>query len=707
MYRFYRDHDCSLPVAMLGFSELLILIARSCGLKQMYDPMRFLLSVSLFMFFIMAGYELKPLKNVHNSISSLIRDTVSILLPFIIVSLFIISGIVFTSRKIDLLRILFAFYIIRAVYAAANAALLYFGFRHRTYIVWLIMLFLGIIGVVSGNILMSFLPALAGLLFRYLIENYTFGRGLKLLAFIFSAALFIINIISGTFPDSAAPLRLILSIVSAFFLLKISGYVLKLSVLRDISITFARHPVVVFCIMRMDTYIRQTWTQDNIVSSAILRIIADLALILTVVLTINKFRSAQNSSAESALCDKYRKPAAIYFYVVFAFLMVRATLSQTMILRSLPGDLVTYCIHNPAVWLSHTLILVFALSLASVGSRIQLIIELSIFAAAHIWYNETNLLSVYTLLMLVLSATGKDFRKMMKIYFFSVLSVLAVAWWTSLHGYVTNLIFYRDRVNNLFPRYALGTNYVTDLASHWFYLITIVCILKPRRKRWTSFIIYPILLYVTCYIYHLTNARLNMFATLTVILITLISHIRIFWRTGRVYRRASSVIGYIFSFSYLFCLILSFYMVNNYNIETMEMPFQSTLGKVVELGNLQQRLRIAKTALNEYPLTIFGNAYRYNEIGEGGAFHQTQTITFLDISYIKIPFMSGILIAVILLFIWTSASLLQAKQHNLFFVLVLAVVALTGLIEHHLAEYYYNLFSLALFSAGFIKENDP
>lgn len=721
MYRFYRDDGHSLPVTMLGFSELLILIGRSCGLNHMYDPMRFLLAVSVFMFFIMTGYELKPHRYVRSFMTDLFRDTVSVLLPFILVSLFIQSGIVFTSRKLYLLWILLSFYIIRAVYAAANAALIHFGTGIRTGIVWILMLLSGMIGLSAGMagsgtelsadvLLLPFLPALAGLVLRYFHDRYTFGISYRLLSVAISALLFLVSITSGTYADPvhhrypSALWGVILSLGSAFFLLWAARFVLRLPVLRDIGTIFGRHPVIVLCVARMDTYIRRTWIRDYAVSTAVLRTVTDLALVLTAALTAGRFRHTHAVSYDRLLCSRYQKPLSVYFYISFACLMIRSTLMQTMIPSSLPVSVTNTWIYRPAAWMACSCILVFAVSLASVNNKIQFAFELALFAAAQIWYHETSFFAIYILLLFILAATGKDFRKIMKIYFFVVLSILVIAWWTSLHGYVTNLIFYRDRVNNLFPRYALGANYVTDLASHWFYLITIVCILKTKKKSWKSFIIYPVLVYIAVYIYHLTNARLNMFATLTVIAVTLAAHIRRFFAEGKVYRRVISVIGYILSFSYVFCLLFSFYMVNNYNMETMEMPFQSVLDRITDLSNLQQRLRISQTALNEYPLTIFGNAYRYHEIGEGGTFRQTHNITFLDISYIKIPFMYGLLIAIILLCVWTFACLCQTRQQHMLFVFILATVAFTGLIEHHLAEYFYNLFSLAIFTAGFMPE---
>lgn len=720
MHNLYRDDYFSQGVSLLGFSELLILIARSLGIEDMAYPMRFLLSVSIFMFFIMTGYELKPCHHPAGYLKELRHDTLSILLPFILVSLFIQSGLIFTSKKIYLLWIILGFYIIRAAYAIINSILLYFHIRQRTYITWMIMLIIGLAGSIpyysSGSqtilspdcIFVLFFPALIGLFLRHFHERYIVTAAFKILIFIITAALFVTNIITGLSADAPfSVLNIFLLIASALFLLGASRYALRIPVLKDIATTIAAHPVLIFCIARMDTYIRRTWDSSYAVTTAFLRIVADLALTLIISLTVDRFHTSRTNRADFILCQKYQKTFSVYFYIVFAVMICRATLAQTMIPDSYPGNIFNTWISILAVCMAGTLILIFAISLVSIRRNLQFIFELILFIAAQVWYHEASVAFIFNLLMLTLAATGKDFRKIMKIYFAEVLAILIIAWWVSLHGYVTNLIFFRDKVNKLFPRYALGTNYVTDLAAHWFYLISIACVIKPKKRNWTSFIIYPVLIYIAYYIYHLTNARLNMIASFAVIFITLAAHIRSCFPAGKTYQRIADIIGYIFSFSYLFCMALSFYMVANYNMETSEMPFQSLLDKILELSNLQQRLRISKTALSEYPLTVFGNASRYTEIGEGGTFTQSQTITFLDISYIKIPFMYGILIAAILLSVWTWTAFYHARQHHLFLVLILTVIAFTGLIEHHLAEYYYNLFSLGAFATGLASAKWP
>lgn len=716
MYRLYKDTPVSPKIAVLGFSELLILIARSCGIDKMSFPLRFLLAASVFMFFTMEGYELKENRQAGDFLIDFLRDSLSMLLPLAAALWLVRSNLIFKDHKTYLLWLLLGFYAVRTAYALISGLLLLLHVKIYRSIAASFMLIAGIAGTVlelsgfraplrSDVILMLFLPAATGLLVRCFLDRYAAPSLLKATAIIAMTVLFAAALLTGTFADPvhrrypAAAVGIIFSMGSAWFLIWAAQYVLKIGVLRDICITLANHPAALLIFARLDTFVMRLWGSDYPVYVTFLRTVADLTFVLMLSLFVDRIRSTEITQTDRTLCLKYTGAANIYFYIAFTCLIIRSSLNQTMILSSFPQGVASNLVYMPTMAMAYTMPIVFLISLASVRNTVQYYAELGIFIYLSVWFHYRSVQFIYFALILMLAATGRNFKKILKIYFVVVLAVLAAAWWTSRQGYVTNLIFYRDKINMTGPRYALGTTYVTDLAAHWFYLVTLVCIAVPKKRGWKYFIIYPVLFYVAGYIYHITNTRLDAIVTFAVIFITLLSHIRRFFRFGKIYERAAAAVRYIFSFSYLLCMAFSFYMVANYNMETMDMPFENVLGKFMDLYNLKQRFRISKTALQKYPLTLLGNSNRYTEVGEGGKFRQQNTITFLDISYIKIPYMYGLIIAAIFLTVWTIIIFRQARRHCLFAVLVLSVVAFTGFIEHHLAEYYYNIFTLAMFTA--------
>lgn len=716
MYRLYKDTPVSPKTAVLGLSELMILIARSCGIDKMNFPLRFLLAVSVFMFFIMEGYELKEHRHAGDFLIDFLRDSLSMMLPFAAVLWLVKSDLIFKDHKIYLLWLLMGFYAVRATYAVISGLLLLLHVKKYRRVTALTMLLIGVAGTyleLSGFrallrtdiILMLFLPAATGLLVRCFLDRYAVSSLLKIITVIAMAALFAAAIVTGTFADPVhrsypvAVIGIVLSMGSAWFLIWTAQYVLKIGVLRDICLTLANHPAALLVFARLDTFVMRLWGMDYPIYIAVMRTIADYSFVLIWAIFIDRVHQNKVTNIVISICQRYERIAYIYFYIAFTCLLIRSTLNQTMILGILPSGMATRLFFILTAAIAYTLPPVFAIALVSVKNKIQFFAEIGIFIYLNIWYHYRNVPLVYFALILLLAATGKSFKKIIKIFFFVVLSVLIIAWWTSLHGYTTNLIFYRDKVNRTGMRYALGTNYVTDLAAHWFYLITLVCVAIPKKRNWKHFIIYPILFYVANYIYHVTDARLNAIVMYTVIIVTLVAHMRQCIQTDKVYKYAAMTIGYAFSLSYILWMALSFYMVLHYNLKTNDMPFQNILGRFMDLYNLKQRMIISKKALNKYSLTLLGNINRYAEVGEGGKFSQTHAITFLDISYIKIPFLYGMIIAMIFLIIWTITIFYQARQHHLFIVCLLAVVAMTGFIEHHLAEYYFNIFTLAAFTA--------
>lgn len=716
MYRLYKDTPVSPKIAVLGLSELMILIARSCGIDKMSFPLRFLLAVSVFMFFIMEGYELKEHRKAENFLIDFLRDSLSMLLPLAVALWLVRSDLIFKDHKVYLLWLLLGFYAVRAVYAVISGLLLLLRVKRYRSIAAPVMMLTGIVGTaleLSGFraplradiILMLFLPAATGLLVRCFLDRYAVSLPLRVIAVTGMAVLFAAAIVTGTFADPvhrrypAAAIGIIVSIGSAWFLIWAAQYMLKIGVLRDICITLANHPAALLVFARLDTFVMRLWGSDYPVYVTFLRTVSDLAFVLMLSLMVDRVRPTEITQTDRTLCLKYTRAANIYFYIAFTCLIIRSSLNQTMIISSFPQGVARNLVYMPTVAMAYTMPIVFLIALVSVRNTVQYYAELGIFIYLSIWFHYRSDQFIYFALILMLAATGKNFKKILKIYFVVVLAVLVAAWWTSREGYVTNLIFYRDKINLTGPRYALGTTYVTDLAAHWFYLVTLICIAVPKKRGWQYFIIYPVLFYVAGYIYHITNTRLDAIVTFAVILIMLLSHIRRFIHLGKIYAKIAAAVGYIFSLSYILCMLLSFYMVANYNMETMDMPFENVLGKFMDLYNLKQRFRISKTALQKYPLTLLGNSNRYTEVGEGGKFRQQNTITFLDISYIKIPYMYGLIIAAIFLIIWTIIIFRQARQHHLSAVLILSVVAFTGFIEHHLAEYYYNIFTLAMFTA--------
>ena len=78
---------------------------------------------------------------------------------------------------------------------------------------------------------------------------------------------------------------------------------------------------------------------------------------------------------------------------------------------------------------------------------------------------------------------------------------------------------------------------------------------------------------------------------------------------------------------------------------------------------------------------------------------------FIDCSYIRLFVIGGLLLFVLILLMMTYTQLRCFAYRNYGFVFLLALLAVSCLMEHHLMEYFYNVFPLMAFSGGrFLKE---
>ena len=107
-------------------------------------------------------------------------------------------------------------------------------------------------------------------------------------------------------------------------------------------------------------------------------------------------------------------------------------------------------------------------------------------------------------------------------------------------------------------------------------------------------------------------------------------------------------------------------------------------------GTLIARVKYSMTAFQTYGLSLFGKAVE--ECGGGGIVDTSKAYFFLDISYIRILIKYGILFLLIYLVLMTLNSYHAAVSRDPVLVLILAVIAINCLGEHHALEYCYNIF---------------
>ena len=173
------------------------------------------------------------------------------------------------------------------------------------------------------------------------------------------------------------------------------------------------------------------------------------------------------------------------------------------------------------------------------------------------------------------------------------------------------------------------------------------------------------------------------------------------YRLTRRWRRSAVMkfLGRLACLSFFLCTAASFIITLGFNRNDME------LRKKMQYS-LIRRLEMNQQALKNNPFSLFG--IKVEEHGFGGRttnLPNWDKYFFIDCSYIRLFVIGGLLLFVLILLMMTYTQLRCFAYRNYGFVFLLALLAVSCLMEHHLMEYFYNVFPLMAFSGGrFLKE---
>ncbi len=309
-----------------------------------------------------------------------------------------------------------------------------------------------------------------------------------------------------------------------------------------------------------------------------------------------------------------------------------------------------------------------------------LIGSVSILAARQSGYTNLFLFSMF-----VMGARDVDFREINRTYFIISFIIIGLAFVASKLGFIENLTYYRDTVK----RQSFGIIYPTDFAAHIFYLILSYCFLINRRLKAREAILF---LLIAVFIDKYADARLD------VILIILTVVCFYILMSSYVQNSFQQQIRTIASFTPSVLFILS--LIISY--------FYKPFGLLAEINDLLSgRLRLANTALQSYPIKLFGQPIQMIAFGgkEGNNLSYSaidrSLYFYIDSSYIYILLRYGILFTIILLILFT----LKTKRTKLLsYNLIIILICGSAFVDQTLVSPAYNIFLFSIFAKLY---NDP
>lgn len=397
----------------------------------------------------------------------------------------------------------------------------------------------------------------------------------------------------------------------------------------------------------------------------------------------------------SSICIRLLNIASAFYCVTLAAALVRFTLTTTMFPSIMDSSLTDF-INILSLVLLDMSILTFAISLSKVKNRFQVIFEIAILVIFYIWHSQmSDCVLIQYLIILMLGATEQNFRRILEVYLSIKVPIFVLMFYASQNGYIYDKRYFRFDGT----RYAVGSINFTDCAAYILFMMIAYCILrqKYRSKDWQSFIDYPILLLIAEYCHHLTGARSNTAWMFITIGLTFLFHIKIFIKLPVRVKNILHYICYALTPIYLYIFGIIYAAVQSFN--TGRGWLASWTDKLSDSG-LRVRLQVPQTAINNYGISLTGCWGIYPDEGYGGKVFSgdLSDYTYIDMSYMRILILYGILITIILMasFLYTNIRCTVQRQYYLFSIMIL--IAFTGLIEQHLTEFHYDILLLATFA---------
>ena len=280
--------------------------------------------------------------------------------------------------------------------------------------------------------------------------------------------------------------------------------------------------------------------------------------------------------------------------------------------------------------------------------------------------------------ILIMGLDGIDYRKILRTYLVAVGSYITATVLAGLGGGVSDLVYYRDGL-----RSSWGTAYPTDFSSVILFLTMTVWLARPELSNagMLALGLVPILLALL-----ITGSRNSLICGILfeIVVIYRCLEIGIFSRKRR-FRRIQQCVDTLLTLALPVCAATILLLVFLY----------SKNPELMERANflLSERLRLSVQGFQNYPLLPFGNWIITNGGMGGTVFFKVAAdqYFFLDSSYVSMLLRYGWVTTLGLSAVWIWMTRRAIRAGNRRMALVMAVVAVHSIMEHHFPDFFHNI----------------
>ncbi len=315
------------------------------------------------------------------------------------------------------------------------------------------------------------------------------------------------------------------------------------------------------------------------------------------------------------------------------------------------------------------------------------VFELALLASGFLhWKLGAGKYEYFVMCVLIVGMTGRSFKVLLAIAFSIGSAMMAVTFAASQMGIITDLVYRGNR-------HSFGIVYCTDCAAHILFLMIIYVFLRLESLNVVEYVALILVLSIMM----MTKAKSDIVCGFMLLGGILVYRLTRRWHNTKPVR----ILASIMSFSYLFFAAGSFLATMWFDRNNKE------IYRKVKY-TLVRRMEMSQEVLQEHPFSLFGS--QIEEHGYGG---RTENLPgwdkyfFIDCSYIRLFVIGGFLLFAMILLVMTYAELRSFAYRQYGFLFLLVLVSIACLIEHHLMEYYYNVFPLMAFSGRRLFREDP
>lgn len=383
---------------------------------------------------------------------------------------------------------------------------------------------------------------------------------------------------------------------------------------------------------------------------------------------MDRVEDLRNSFSDKLL-QKVPNLGNIIYFVSFTCYLFAMSLKGTMLVNFLLSERALFYLSIiPAFFV--TLKIIFLDDHKWQDLTIFMLLEVILFAVG----TNANEYQIFYLLFFIVGAKNIDIDKILQLFIFVNLVVIALSLIFALNGSVRNVMI--TRADSPAVRYSLGAVYPTDLAARGFFMMLAYTALKRFNLNIAEYIS---CLALTALVYFVTDTRIDL-----LLMLFLLICVAVYPKLSPLFAKIPAYLLEVVTILYALAIILMGYFYH---------PGFWPLEKINSF--LSGRLILEKVAFDNYNVPLLGQ-YIYQN-GFGGGF-KVLDYFYIDSSYVRTLMMHGIIIFA-LLFLLFYLLFTRFHQEKLYYwSICLLLVVLTAGIDQHMWDISYNFVFLALFA---------